>query len=436
MKNAQTVLVLTMLLFISFCELSISAQEDYYQENYIRNSDFVYKKHIKSVQMYKEGFEMSIPVVRLNTNERLVFSFDDMDGDYKKYDYTIVHCNANWEESDLMANEYLESFTDDYIDDFQFSVNTMQKYTHYREVFPNDLIMYRLPGNYLLKVFNDGNPEDIVLTRRFFVQDPAITLNVMVKGASEVSQRDHRQELNFSLFPQGLSIVDPNREIIVTVQQNGRWDNAITDLTPRIVIDGELRYDNLGACVFDGSSDFRYFDMKSLRYNSFRVKSIEYYPDEGYQVYLHPDEVKKKNVYQYVQESMNGNFLIKTEDMNYSDFESDYATVHFTLPYEMPLIQGKMYVMGGFTSWQFLKEAELVYDYGETAYKAEFLLKQGFYNYQYVMLPNDSKIGDVTVVEGNFFETNNEYTFYVYYRPRGGRFDRLVLVQTILAHPN
>ncbi len=435
MKLTYFVLLLTVVFLLAVNVRKAPAQDDYYEENYLRNANFVYKKNIKTVLMHKEGFEMSDPVVLLNTDERLVFSFDDLDGDYKKYEYTIVHCNADWMESDLVPNEYLESFADDYIDDYSYSVNTIQKYTHYQEIIPNDVIRYRLSGNYLLKVYTEGNPDDVVLTHRFFVHEPKVNLPVRVKMSTNVSERNFKQELVFSVIPQGIQVVDPYREIFLTVQQNGRWDNAVTDLKPNMIVGTELKYDDVGKCVFDGGNDYRYFDMKSLRYNTFRVQSVEFDPQKGYQVYLHPDVVRNKNVYHYIQESINGNFFVKTEDMNYSETEAEYATVHFTLPYDMPLIQGNLYLMGKFTDWQFLKEAELYYDYNEAAYKAEFFLKQGFYNYQYLMLPNDSKVGQTGLVEGNFFETNNEYTFYVYFRARGSRYDRLVLVQKVLAHP-
>lgn len=435
MKLTHFVLMLTVVFLLVINALKTRAQDDYYEENFLRNSNFVYKKSIRTVLMYKEGFEMSDPIVLLNSDERLVFSFDDLDGDYKKYEYTIVHCNADWIESDLVPNEYLESFTDDYIDDYRYSVNTIQKYTHYQEIIPNDVIRYRLSGNYLLKVYTEGNPDDVVFTRRFFVHEPKVSLPVRVKMSSNVSERNFRQELVFSVIPQGIQVVDPYREIIISVQQNGRWDNAVTDLKPNLIVGSELKYDDVGKCVFDGGNDFRYFDMKSLRYNSFRVQKIEFDPQKGYQVYMHPDAVNNKNVYHYIQESINGNFFVKTEDMNYSETEAEYATVHFTLPYDIPLIQGKLYLMGKFSDWQYLKEAELFYDYNEAAYKAEVLLKQGFYNYQYLMLPNDSKVGETGLIEGNFFDTNNEYTFYVYFRARGSRYDRLVLVQKVLAHP-
>lgn len=435
MKNIFIALLFTVVVF-TVGRAQQHTGYDYYQEDFVRNSDYIYKDNIKTVLVYKEGEEMEEPVLLLNSDDQLVFRFDDLDGDYKKYEYTIVHCDSDWNESDLMPNEYLESFQDDFIDNFQFSVNTMQTYTHYWKTLPNDIIRWRLSGNYLLKVYLDGDPENVVFTRRFFVVEPRVSIMASVRKPAKISDRDTRQEVRFSIQTEGLQLSDPNREIDVTIRQNGRWDNAITDLRPRLISGTELVYDYDDINVFDGGNAFRYFDIKSLRYNSFRVGAIEYSPDDGYQVFLHDDEVKKKNVYEDVQESMNGRFLIKTEDMTNTNFESDYANVHFFIPYKTPLIQGDLYIMGGLTYWQYLPEAKLSYNYDRGGLEGSLLLKQGYYNYQFLMLPNNSKIGEYEMIEGNFFDMNNEYNFFIYYKPRSGRYDRLVNVTKVLAFPN
>ena len=187
--------------------------------------------------------------------------------------------------------------------------------------------------------------------------------------------------------------------------------------------------------MFDAGNDFRYFDIKSLKYNSMRINAIEYDHIGGYQVFLHNDEVRKKYLYSRIQESINGRFLIKTEDFPNSDLQAEYVTVNFFLPYPNPLVEGKIYLMGGLTQWQFLKENELTYNFERRGFESSILLKQGFYNYQYIFLPNNSQVGDVTLIEGSFYETNNEYTFYVYYRPKGTRYDQLVNITHIISHP-
>lgn len=401
-------------------------QDEYFIENFVRNADYVYKPNIRTALLYKEGFEMSNPVVELNSDERLVLSFDDLSGEYRKYEYTIIHCDADWNYSDLMPNEYLATFTDDFLDMFEYSFNTTMPYVHYSKVIPNDVIQFTLSGNYLLKVYTEGDPDDVVLTRRFFVVEPMVEVTADIRKPLQIMDRETRQEVSFTINTGGLTVSEPHREIAVTILQNGRWDNAITDLKPRSVVPGELRYDYDGVNVFDGGNAFRYFDIKSLRYNSFRVANIDYDPSKGYQVYLHDDLPKKKYVFENVQENIMGRFLIKTEDMRNSAIEADYATVHFFLPYATPLIQGKLYLFGEFTNWQFLPEAEMKYNYERMGFEGSMLLKQGFYNYHYILLPNNSTVGDLELMEGNFFTNNNEYTFLVYYKPVSGRYDRLV----------
>jgi hypothetical protein len=411
--------------------ISLSAQQnqdEYFIENFVRNADYVYKPNIRTVLLHKEGFEMSNPVVELHSDERLVLSFDDLSGEYQKFEYTIIHCDADWNYSDLMPNEYLETFTDDFLDMFEYSFNTTMPYVHYSKVIPNDVIQFTLSGNYLLKVYAEGDPDDVVLTRRFFVVEPKVNVTADIRKPLNILDRETRQEVSFTINTGGLSVSEPHREIAVSILQNGRWDNAITDLKPRSVVPGELRYDYDGVNVFDGGNAFRYFDIKSLRYNSFRVAGIDYNPATGHQVFLHDDLPKKKYVFENVQENIMGRFLIKTEDMRNSAIEADYATVHFFLPYDTPLIQGKLYLFGEFTNWQFLPEAEMKYNYDRMGFEGSMLLKQGFYNYQYVLLPNNSTVGDLELIEGNFFTNNNEYTFLIYYKPVSGRYDRLVNV--------
>ena len=409
-------------------------KDEYYKKDFYRNADFVYKDNIKTVLLHRLGFDLTKPIIEINSDEQLLLSFDDLDGDYKRYEYTVIHCDADWENSDLMQNEYLVGFTDDYINDYQFSVNTMQDYVHYELVIPNDVVQFYLSGNYILKVYVEDDPDDVLFTMRFMVFEPKVDIEARIKRPARVENRDYLQEVVFSIFTKGYPIEDPYRTLNVTIQQNSRWDNAITDLQPTLITNNELRYDHDGNNDFNGGNEFRYFNIKSLIYNSFRVQSIEYRKATGYQVYLYPDEVRRHKVYES-DDDINGQFLISTENAPDARIESEYAHVHFFLPYNAPLVDGKLYLLGELTYWQFLREAELNYNFEKRSFEASMYLKQGYYNYEYAFLANDSRIGDVTYIEGNHFDTNNEYTFYIYYRPRGTRYDKLIAVRTFQSHP-
>ena len=111
------------------------------EKKIIPNSVYIYKNgnlniQIKTLLCHKKEDELSLPILNLNTDNQLLISFDDLDADIKDYYYSIIHCNWDWTESDLMQSEYVTGFTDEPITDYEFSFNTIQKYTHYTFNFP------------------------------------------------------------------------------------------------------------------------------------------------------------------------------------------------------------------------------------------------------------------------------------------------------------
>ena len=151
-------------------------EEDYVVTNGIRYEDRVYTPNIKSILLHGTGFILAPPQIDLDGGEQLEFSFDDLDGDNKYYWYTLIHCDALWKPSDLMPQEYLTNFMEEQITNFSFSSGTMQKYTHYTWIFPSNNIKINKTGNYILKVYLDGNKDKLVLTKRFMVYSNKVTV--------------------------------------------------------------------------------------------------------------------------------------------------------------------------------------------------------------------------------------------------------------------
>jgi hypothetical protein len=133
----------------------------------------------------------------------------------------------------------------------------------------------------------------------------------------------------------------------------------------------------------------------------------------------------------HTEADINGRSLVSCEDAHDISTECDYMNVRFFLRYPEPLNQGSLYVFGTLTSNQFTREGLMNYSPVRKGYEAEIYLKQGFYNYQYVFLGNNSSKGDVAFVEGNHFETQNEYMILVYYRQPGSIYDELIGVNVI-----
>jgi len=400
---------------------------DYYEINHMRFTDFVYQNNIKTVLFNRIGWEFSPPIIELNTDDKLELRFDDLDGDYKNYAYTIIHCNALWQPSDLAEYEYIQGFYEDQIRDYAFSRNTLTGYTHYHFVFPNENMQPILTGNYLMKVFVDNDPEKVVLTRRFMIFEQNVTIEATVKQATNLDIRVTHQEVDFTVNTSLYPVSNPYRDLRVVLMQNGRWDNAIIDLKPRLVQGNSLIFDYEDGNVFKGGNEFRNFDTKSLRYRSMRVESI-ISATNGWDVILKSDRNRRFLRYT-TQDDINGQFLIRNDDYPNDFLEGDYAWVHFTLPHEKPFTDGNVYLMGEFTNWDLNPSNKMEYNYRDSQYEKKIQLKQGFYDYQYALLEDGSDEADASIFEGTHSVTENNYTIYIYHRKPGEIFDSLIGIQ-------
>ncbi len=397
--------------------------------NGLRCENFVYKPNIRTVQLYDQSFELSQPILNLESDEKLVLCFDDLDGDSKNYMFTLIHCNAEWQVDDLSASDYIEGFTDHVIIDHKFSLNTIQPFTHYSAVFPNENLHITKSGNYILKVYQDNKPDNLLLTKRFMVFQNIVTVDAKVKPASITEFRTFKQEIDFTINHQEYSITDPYQDLKVVITQNNRWDNAKRNIKPLFVKDNELVYDYDDVNVFDGGSEFRIFDIKSIRYHSERVQNI-YKDSLGNHVILQPDE--KRSFKRYASGiDMNGNYIVKTQDGTNSSIEADYCFVHFYIPYDNAYTSGNLYVAGAFNDWRFDSENLMKNNPKRLGYECTLYLKQGYYNYEYVFLPNGETEYDQTYIEGMHQETDNDYTIYVYHHQTSTFYDQLIGVKRL-----
>jgi len=376
---------------------------------------------IKTLLCHKKEDELSLPILNLNTDNQLLVSFDDLDADIKDYYYTIIHCNSDWTASDLMQSEYISGFTDEPITDYEFSFNTIQKYTHYTFNFPDDELKPILSGNYVFKIFEEGG--ETIAYKRFMILETKLTIEAQVRRATLADDRNTKHEIDFTIKHPNLVVTNPFSDIKVTIKQNNKEDNAITGLTPIFVKNNELVYDYEDDNTFLGNNEFRHFDIKSLRFQSDKIKEITY--DSTYNhVYLFNDRKRPFDRYS-IEPDINGKFLIKSQEGWKTAIEADYAFVHFTLPVDH-VSYGDLYIIGGFSDWQLKDEFKLRYNAKQRRYEGNVYLKQGYYNYHYALNDTITKRVDISFIEGTHYQTRNDYYVYVYYRAIGDRYDRFV----------
>lgn len=424
--------VITIVCLMLYMTSSAQDSSEYFSQNYFRYDNYIYRPNIKTVILENAQLPLSEPTIELNSGMQLLLKFDDLDGDYKDYWYTIIHCDAQWKPSDITRSTYLYSFYEDRIMDYSFSFNTLQPYTNYQLKFPNEQIKPMISGNYLLKVYLDNNPDSVAFTRRFLVYENLVDIQASVHAATSAEFRQQKQEVDFSIGTSRYSITNPFGDLKVKILQNFRWDNALDNLKPIFIKDDLLDYNYDEENTFNGGNEFRRFDIRSLKYETEFVQRIVMH-DDGTDVYLMPDKVRYYTRYSS-DNDINGKYEIKNYSGSHPDRDADYAEVHFQLNYKDPVQDGNIYIAGDLTDWQYNNKTMMKYDEELKAYTGTLFLKQGYYNYEYTFVKDGTNYGDESWLEGNHYETENNYWILVYYRPQTVRYDKLIACRKFAAN--
>lgn len=349
----------------------------------------------------------------------LVLTFDELQPDFQQYQARIIHCNWNWEQSRITSLQYLYDFNEFPLTDYEFSANTRIPYVHYRFTLPK----VKIPGNYVLAVYRNNNPADVVLTRRFMVYDTrAVIAPELVLPAGAEARREN-QQINFTLqYGNMTNMVDPASQVKVVIRQNQRWDNAILGLRPTSIREGlqELEYDLFDQTnQFKGGNEFRFFDLRMVRARGQNVGSVQR-DSTGIHAFLVPNEPRGNKAYSQIKD-LNGRYYLTNVEHPQPAVTSEYVYTHFLLETDGPLAS-PVYVAGAFSNYNPVEPYLMRYDAEAGGYLADLLLKQGWYNYLFLLKNEEEKYK----LEGSFAETENLYEIIIYYRPMGELYDTII----------
>ena len=386
----------------------------------LRLDNFQYEENIKTVRLYPltaNYDEVIQPAIIPLGSAGLILEFDQLFGDYQNYYARIIHCNSDWTKSRLNDIEFLPQYNEFQISDYQYSFGTRTSYVHYRWLVPP----VKVSGNYVVKVYREGNEADLILTRRFMVYDNQVQFDATVDMSRGILERQFNQQVQFAINYPKLASNNPLEDIKVIIRQNKRWDNALVELKPTSIKSDisrlEYRYFNLEN-EFPGGNEFRFFDLRSVNTLGQNIASIDRH-ENRIDVFILKDLPNRKQGYGLVQD-INGEFVVGNLESDPPAVTSDYAFVSFFLESE-PLAD-PVYVFGALSDWQYGGQNIMNYNSELGGYQATLLLKQGWYNYMYYV-PDNS---DPYRFEGSYFETENLYEILVYYRALGTFHDQLV----------
>ena len=360
---------------------------------------------------------------KLSDKNQIEISFDELSHVPHYYSYTLLHLNSDNRYSDLLKSEYIDGDYTAEITDFDQSENTQQLYTHYRFMFPNDNMNVKVSGNYAIKIYEDNNEDEPIAFVCFSVVEPIVSIDATIRGNTDIELSGRYQQLDIDIITKDLNIRNAE-DIRLIVMQNGRLDNAVYNPRPTYIEGNRLRYINQRALIFEGGNEYRYFDISSEYIMGHNVDRI--YFDKTYlHAYLFADENLSQSPY-IAEQDANGQYVINVERKSEDDYEADYMWVHFLLPQDNIWFDGSLYINGDLTLHAMDYDSRMEYDDMHKCYYKSLYLKQGAYSYQYLFRPKNEYKGTTLRTEGSHWQTENEYSILVYYRPFGSRADRLV----------
>jgi hypothetical protein len=417
-KNLLAALITLLLLS------QISAQEP----------DRIYMSNIHTVKLFRVGNQDAYPVIRMNITQALELHFDDLDASIKNYNYTYVLCDANWVPANLSPFDFLQGFTQGRLNQYRNSSVAKTKYVHYQALLPEQSCMPKLSGNYLLKVYLNGDTSKLAFTRRILIVNDIIPVVARVTQPFNTQFFRTHQKIEFSIDKTKLNISNPQQQLKVVVLQNSRWDNAIRGIQPTFMRGNIYEYSSDNNCVFPAGREYRWVDLRSLRFLSDQIDSADL-NSKPFTIWLKPDPQRTSLRY-VTYYDLNGAYEISSTDVNNPWWQGDYANVHFTFVPQNPneFANKKVYLVGEIATGNCDNATcELNYNADKKIFEKTLMLKEGYFYYTYITKQESNKknITETADTEGNFSETENTYTILVYYRSLNDRTDQLVNVLII-----
>lgn len=394
-------------------------------QNRVDTRTIIFDNNVRSLKVCLASNMYIPPILMMNSDDRLFINFDYLDYDVHYLRYSVTHCNADWQPSQLVESEYVSGFNYADIDDYAQSEATYVHYYNYQFVLPNPDMELLVSGNYLLTVYEQDNNDKILFQTRFSVCEGKVGVYPQVTSRTDIEYNNRFQQVTFDVRYKPNQIRDPYSEFTCIVSQNSRDDNAVTVSRPMMVGVDHVTYEHNRDLIFPAGNEFRRFETVNAHTINMGVQSIRYY-EPMYHAILMVDEPRNEVQYLYDQTQF-GRFTVRNaEAYGENALQADYMITHFTLDTGGKLNGGNVWLYGEFLNGYPASQAMMKYDASSGCYTADLLLKQGAYNYMYLWVPDGTTIGQTGRIEGDHYETVNEYLVKVYDRPMGERYDHLV----------
>lgn len=396
--------------------------------SFLVNYDHIYKENIKTAVLNVANSKYREPVISLLTGSKLQLQFDDFSNDFREYRYDIIHCDRYWQPSAEERSQYLKRNFERIIENYTFSSATKAEYVTYLQSIPGEDESFLKSGNFLLHVY-EAESDSIVLTKRFMVVDPSVSITGKIVRTDDVRFSEYRQQVQFELYDPKDAIQDVGM-IYVRIAKNASWDIYCDEIKPSFVNNDRIYFERPDACTFDGGNEYRFFNMLEYRNMTNNIVKVEIKNSGLHEMWLDVEEGRSYLQYSS-QVDHNGKRLYQGDQKSFNSNELDYALINFRLKTGEVFLDREIYLYGELSNYRLDEDFKMTYDPTKDIYVKKLMLKQGLYGYEYVAKSIYEDGPDESIIEGSHFETENDYTIFVYYSNPFEGYDQLLGIERL-----
>ena len=380
--------------------------------------------NIKTVSFVQSN-ENVIPIFKLG--DGFQFQFDDLFGNEANYYFEIMHCDYNWNPTDIPKAEYIKGFDGQRIQEYENSINTLQIYSHYKLPIPNQFMQLRISGNYILKILDES--KEVILSRKFIIYEDLVTVPIQIRRARTANYLEYKHNVEFSVKSQAINFQNPLKNVKIVLFQNGQLNAAIKNIAPQYTIGNDLVYKYDTETQFWAGNEFLYFDNSDIRSAGNTISRID--SSNGiYNSNLYTNNARANYPYS-LNPDINGNYVVRNLGGVKNEIEADYAWVYFSLSAPSFMKNKGIYITGMFNNYSVSPENKMDFNAEKNTYEKAILIKQGFTNFQYQIADDKGNIDGENAIDGNFWQTENDYTILVYYRENNDRYQKVIGKATV-----
>ena len=387
--------------------------------SFSQEKEIVPPYYIKTVSFVQNG-QNAVPLFLLGDTFQL--QFDDLHGTEDNYYYKITHCDYDWKPSQLSINEYLGGFDELRIQEYYNSINALQIYSHYKLTIPNKQTQLKVSGNYIISILNESR--EVVFSRKIIICEDLVSVPMQVKRARTNNSLEYKHNLEFAVKSNAVTFQNPLTNVKVLLMQNGRFDNSISKIKPMYTIGNDLIYKYDTETQFWAGNEYLFFENKNIRVATNSIAKVDL--NSGlYSCYLYTNGARASQQYTFWPD-INGNFLVNNLNAENNEIESDYVWIYFSLSAPAFYLDKNIYVTGMFNNYVLSDENKMDYNEKKGIYEKAMMFKQGFTNYSFSVGDGKGKIDAENAIDGNFWQTENNYHAIIYYRENNQRYDRVI----------